>query len=249
MDPYRLSLALGGAAATIFVAFGAVFANGLGLVHDIERRAEVARDRAGGAGIELSFVTSRGWLTRHPRLSGGEALDDETRARVAEAIAETPGVGGVDWQARGTRSRAFSDSLEGQGAMHCQDDVEAMMRARSIRFTEASAALTPESRALLNEVAIALKPCVGSIIAVNGHTDRVGDENANIALSRARADAVRWALIGRGIPADGLRSAGYGSARPIEGLDPADDANRRIDFSVIEKVRIKPTPIDTPGPG
>lgn len=249
MNPYRLSLALAGAAATAFIAFGAVFANGLELVRGIERRAEVARDKAGGAGVELSFVTRQGWLTRHPRLSGGDGLDDGTRARVAAAIANTPGVGGVDWQARGQRSRAFSDSLDGQGGMHCQDDVEAILRARSIRFSEASAALTPESRALLNEVAAALKPCVGSIIAVTGHTDRIGDENANLALSKARADAVRWALIGRGLPADGLRSAGYGSARPIEGLDPADDANRRIDFSVIEKVRIKPTPIDTPGPG
>lgn len=249
MNPYRLSLALAGAAATASIAFGAVFANGLGLAHAIERRAEAARDKAGGTGVELSFVTSQGWLTRHPRLSGGEGLDDDTRARVAAAIADTPGVGGVNWQARGVRSRALSENLEGQGSLQCQGDVEAILRARSIRFSEASAALTRESRALLNEVASALKPCVGSIIAVTGHTDRLGDENANIALSKARADAVRWALIGRGIPADGLRSAGYGSARPIEGLDPADDANRRIDFSVIEKVRIKPTPIDTPGPG
>ncbi|MCK9543047.1 MAG: OmpA family protein, partial [Novosphingobium sp.] len=31
--------------------------------------------------------------------------------------------------------------------------------------------------------------------------------------------------------------------------DPADPANRRIEFSVLEPVRLKPTPVDTPGPG
>ena len=69
-----------------------------------------------------------------------------------------------------------------------------------------------------------------------------------ISRFRARAEAVRWALIGRGIPADGLRATGMGSKAPIKGLDPADPANRRIEFSVIATMPIKPTPIDTPGP-
>jgi OOP family OmpA-OmpF porin len=168
---------------------------------------------------------------------------------VARAIAAVPGVGGIRWQAGGVHAPTFSESGEEIGSSHCQSDVEAIIRVRSIRFSEASAAIDPASDALLNEVATALKRCVGSIIAVGGHTDRMGDENANVALSKARAEAVRWALIGRGIPADGLRAAGYGSSRPIEGLDPGDHANRRIDFSVIEKVRLQPTPIDTPGPG
>jgi OOP family OmpA-OmpF porin len=35
---------------------------------------------------------------------------------------------------------------------------------------------------------------------------------------------------------------------PVEGLDPADPANRRIEFSVVAKVATHPTPVDTPGP-
>jgi OOP family OmpA-OmpF porin len=248
VDPYRIALVFAGAAATAVIAFGAMLAHGPALVAGIERQANAARDAAGGYGIVARFTTDEGWLTRHPMLSGGDRLEDATRARAAVAIAAAPGVGGVSW-AGGSRALAFSHGGEEIGASHCQGDVEAIIRVRSIRFSEASAAIDPASEALLNEVATALKRCVGSIIAVNGHTDRMGDENANVALSKARADAVRWALIGRGIPADGLRAAGYGSSRPVEGLDPADDANRRIDFSVIEKVRIQPTPIDTPGPG
>lgn len=250
MNPYRLVLVLAGAAATAAIAFAATTANGPDLVASIAQQAEAARDRAGGAGIVIRFVTPEGWLTRHPMLSGGDRLDDEVRARAAAAIAAVPGVGGVHWQARGTRNRAFTEKArEARRTRHCQRDVEAVLKARSIRFSEASASIDPASEAVLDEVAAALGRCVGSIIAVTGHTDRVSDEGANLALSKARADAVRWALIGRGIPADGLRAAGHGSRKPVEGLDPTDPANRRIEFSVIEKVPLNPTPIDTPGPG
>ena len=71
---------------------------------------------------------------------------------------------------------------------------------------------------------------------------------SRLNLVNPNPDAVRMALVGRGIPSEGLRTAGLGSAKPVEGLDPIDSANRRIDFSVIEKVRLTPTPIDTPGP-
>ena len=57
------------------------------------------------------------------------------------------------------------------------------------------------------------------------------------------------ALVGRGIPADGLRAQGIGADRPVEGLEPTDAANRRIEFSVITSVPLRPTPVDTPGPG
>lgn len=249
MNRYRLALALAGAAATSLIAVGSDLAHSAAFIANLQKRTALARDRAGGEGIDVSFVTAQGWLTRHPRLSGGDGLEDAVRTRAAGAIAETPGVGGVHWQARGARSRAFVQTREMQGGMHCQTDVEAILRARSIRFSEASASIAPASQALLDEVASALEPCLGGIIAVTGHSNSSGDENANVALSKARADAVRWALVGRGIPADGLRTAGVGSSQPLEGLDPADPANRRIEFSVIEKVPLRPTPIDTPGPG
>lgn len=249
MNPYRLALVLAGAFATAVIALGAIMARGPALVASLEQQAAAARDKAGGQGIVIRFTTAQGWLTRHPALTGGDKLDDTTRARAAAAIADVPGIGGVRWQSGSRRTRTAADIADEQGAMHCQGDVEGILKARSIRFSESSAAIDPASETLLDEVAAALKPCLGSIIAVTGHTDRLGDEGANRALSRARADAVRWALIGRGIPADGLRAAGYGSSRPLEGLDPGDSANRRIEFSVIEKVPMRPTPIDTPGPG
>ncbi|MGH6746644.1 OOP family OmpA-OmpF porin [Novosphingobium sp. PhB57] len=239
MNPRRASIVAAGAVFCLALSFVATRVRGPVFIGQLEREAEAVRDQAGGPGVDLAFRDRYGWLTRHPVLSGGESLNSETRKRVAAAVAGVPGIGGISWSSEGD-----GDATK----LRCQDDVEAILASRSIRFTEASARIDPVSERLLDEVAKALRPCVGSIIAVTGHTDASGNPAANRALSLARAESVRWGLVGRGIPADGLRASGVGSKTPIEGLDPLDPANRRIEFSVIASAPVKPTPIDTPGP-
>jgi len=249
MDPYRFAIILAGAATSAVFAIASTFAHGPEFIAGLERQAARVRDAAGGKGVAIGFVTRQGWLTRHPALSAGEGLDEATRARAAAAIAAVPGVGAVTWRDSRSRRSGPGGAVRKVASLHCQEEVEAILRVRTIRFGESSARLDRASNKVLDEVAQALSPCVGSIIAITGHTDSNGDKEANLALSRARADAVRWALIGRGIPADGLRATGVGSAVPVARLDPADPANRRIEFSVIEAMPLKPTPVDTPGPG
>ncbi|MDE2595823.1 MAG: OmpA family protein [Sphingomonadales bacterium] len=249
MSSHRLALILAGAFATAVIALGGELAHGPKVVAGFEAQARAALDRAGGSAIAITFRTPQGWLTRHPELSGGDSLDPAVRARAAAAVAALPGIGGVRWALSRNLAVAAENTAAEDAPLHCQGDVEGILKARSIRFGEASAAIDPASSELLDEVAGALAPCVGSIIAVTGHTDAAGDEAANLALSIQRAEAVRAALIGRGIPADGLRAAGLGSKKPVPGLDPRDPANRRIEFSVIATVPLRPTPVDTPGAG
>lgn len=201
--------------------------------------------RAGGDGITAEFADRFGWPTRHPLLVGGEPHSEATRDAVAKAVARLPGVGGVRW----SDGSMLAQSSETQfSPLHCQDDVEALLAARTIRFEEASSTLMQASNTLIDEVAAALRPCLGSVISITGHTDATGDEEVNLALSKARARAVQRALIARGISREGLQVEGMGSSQPVEGLLPADPANRRIEFEVVETVPIEPTPIDTPGP-
>jgi len=212
----------------------------------VERLSNEAKEITAGTGVRPDFGTEAGWPTRHPLLTGGEKLPEARRDKLAKGIGAIAGVGGVRWADGSIRAQAAAASpLE---PLHCQRDVEALLRARTIRFEESSAAIDPASHELIGEVARALRPCLGSIIAITGHTDKSGTEPGNLALSSERAEAVRAALVSRGIPADGLRTRGMGSALPVEGLDPADPANRRIEFSVIAIVPLRPTPVDTPGP-
>jgi OmpA-OmpF porin, OOP family len=242
---YSITLVLIGALVTAVLAMASTLAQGPVLIAGLEKASQNALV---GTGIRAVFVDRYGWLTRHPMLFGGSALNDTARARAAGAIAALPGVGGVRWQVIRART-ALASEAGVPASLHCQQDVEGILKARTIRFAEASASLDPASGEVLDEVAAALAPCLGSIIAVTGHTDAGGDPRGNLALSLARAEAVRASLVGRGIPADGLRAQGLGAERPVEGLEPIDAANRRIEFSVITSVPLQPTPVDTPGPG
>lgn len=240
----KLALALVGGGA-IALSGGAVLTalTGDAFMGPVVVAAKEAVRSSKGGDIALSFTTARGWISRHPVLIGGEDLPEDTRAAVARAVAAVPGVGGVRWQSAGTRPPEGGQSFE---PLHCQQDVEGLLRSRSIRFEEGSASLVPASDILLDEVAEALRPCAGAIIAITGHTDRSGSEAANAALSMERARAVREALVRRGIPREGLRARGLGSERLARGLSPSDPANRRIEFSVLRTEPLTPTPIDTP---
>lgn len=244
MRAYALVLIAAGGFATAVLALASEVAHGPRLVAALEHRAASALAAAGTPSVTARFHDSRGWLTRHPELVGGEGLDSAARTRAAQAVAALPGVGGVRWEDTGGMQAVIAEA----GQHDCKSDVDAILKSRTIRFAEASAAIDPASHELLDEVAQALRPCLGSVIAIIGHTDGQGQEPANVALSQARAEAVRGALVRRGIAAHGLRARGVGSARPVAGLDPADPANRRIEFSVILPAPVRPTPVDTPGP-
>ncbi len=204
-------------------------------------KSAIAKD--GARGVQARFATSGGWPSRHPLLSGGEKVNLATRGKVARDVAAIPGVGGVRWADGSIMAQRSTAPVR---PMHCQGDVEALLQARTIRFDESSSAIDAGSSELLDEVAAALRPCLGSIIAITGHTDSSGSKALNLQLSDERAAAVEDALVARGIPRDGLRARGLGSQQPMTGLDPTDPANRRIEFSVIAIVPLAPTPIDTP---
>lgn len=71
-------------------------------------------------------------------------------------------------------------------------------------------------------------------ITVIGHTDSVGELEANDALSRERAAAVREMLIEAGVPAASIDVAGRGEREPvIKTPDDTDEPlNRRVEISV-----------------
>jgi OOP family OmpA-OmpF porin len=66
--------------------------------------------------------------------------------------------------------------------------------------------------------------------SVTGHADRAGSENYNMALSLRRANAVRQALIARGVSPDSITVAGRGESEPtVPTADSVkEQANRRV---------------------
>ena len=53
-------------------------------------------------------------------------------------------------------------------------------------------------------------------IVVTGHTDRLGTDKINKALSQRRADAVKSYLVGKGVAANRIQAVGKGSTQPVK---------------------------------
>jgi len=75
------------------------------------------------------------------------------------------------------------------------------------------------------------------MIRIEGHTDDVGADVTNLKLSQSRADAVKKALVFRGIAENRLDAVGFGEMRPISS-NASDDGraeNRRVEFIIVDR--------------
>ncbi len=98
-------------------------------------------------------------------------------------------------------------------------------------FGVASSELTTDSASGIDELAVYLKANPDAQVGISGHSDRIGSKIANLAVSRARADAVRTALEARGIDASRITAFGYGARLPIASNATAEGRrlNRRVE--------------------
>ena len=111
------------------------------------------------------------------------------------------------------------------------------IRLDNIGFEFAKATLTPDSKKELDELADMLIDYPLMQIEVEGHTDDVGSDASNLALSEARAKAVVDFLRDRKVEKDRITWKGYGETQP---LNPNDSEahralNRRVEFRVLHK--------------
>jgi len=103
-----------------------------------------------------------------------------------------------------------------------------------IFFEFNSTKLTPEAQALLDKVGAALASDeLGEFrFSVEGHTDSIGTDAANLSLSEARAAAVKEYLIAQGVPTVRLATTGHGESNPV-GSNETDEGrqrNRRVEL-------------------
>jgi len=111
----------------------------------------------------------------------------------------------------------------------CNEEFAAALSTSTINFTTGSATIDASSQSLLEALAQTANQCAGALL-IEGHTDSVGNEDSNMALSQERATAVQNALSELGVANARLSAAGYGESQPIASNDDAAGRaqNRRI---------------------
>ena len=104
----------------------------------------------------------------------------------------------------------------------------------TLYFVEGKDEFTDESKRAFDGVLVEIAQRPVPDVLVIGHTDRVGNDAFNDALSRQRAEVVRRALVARGIAAENIVIAGRGKREPIvptaDGV--AEARNRRVEILV-----------------
>lgn len=121
-----------------------------------------------------------------------------------------------------------------QAVTNCEEELSRLLEAARIEFASGSVVLNVASAPVLDLAARAASDCPGTL-RVEGHTDNTGNPALNDALSLRRAEAVRAAMIDRGVPADRLIAAGYGQTNPVGDNETADGRarNRRIEIRIV----------------
>lgn len=107
----------------------------------------------------------------------------------------------------------------------------------NLNFEFGTTKLTPESQQTVTDLIVILKAFPSTETRLEGHTDSVGDAEANKKLSQDRADAVKSIMVTNGIDASRLSTTGYGQEKPVAANDTEDGRaqNRRTELVVVKK--------------
>ncbi len=117
--------------------------------------------------------------------------------------------------------------LEQQEENHQPDDIAACRQVfedayakiaaakYTVFFDFGSARLTRAGRDIVAQAATNAKAAGITHFDIVGHTDTVGSNRANLALSKARAAAVRDALVAKGFRARNIKVTGVGESAPL----------------------------------
>jgi OmpA-OmpF porin, OOP family len=105
-----------------------------------------------------------------------------------------------------------------------------------VLFDTGKSSLKPGAYATIDRLANALKEVSTRAVVIEGHTDSVGSEQYNQALSEQRALAVQSALMQRGVTASQIRTAGMGEGLPVASNDSPSgrQQNRRVEVVFTE---------------
>ena len=114
-----------------------------------------------------------------------------------------------------------------------------LIRPVGLIFSSGSSQIETEYFALLRQLQDAIRIFPESTIIIEGHTDSFGGDAANLALSQARAEAVRAYLLAnmRGLSPADVEPVGFGESRPVANNETVEGRakNRRIDIVIRPK--------------
>jgi len=113
-----------------------------------------------------------------------------------------------------------------------QTDRGMVLTLGNVLFDTGDDTLKPGADELVSRLSQFMQTHPDIKVRIEGHTDSVGTDSYNEALSQRRANAVATALETRGVPASQIQAVGRGKSAPVAGNDTSAgrQQNRRVEI-------------------
>lgn len=167
-------------------------------------------------------------------LSGDDATERRQRALVGAGVGGLAGGAIGNYQDR--QERALREKMAGTGVeVVRQGDNITLNMPSNITFDFDRSDLKSQFYPVLNDVAATLQEYNQTIVEVAGHTDSVGTDAYNQALSERRAASVGNYLMSKGLMRDRFILVGAGETRPVASNDTEAGRaqNRRVEITLV----------------
>lgn len=127
--------------------------------------------------------------------------------------------------------------VSNQGCPEIEKEVQEILKTAfdNLEFETGKDIIKQESLPSLTELADVLVKKKEWKLQIAGHTDNVGNDQANLILSKKRAEAVKAFMISKGINAERLTALYFGETQPIGDNNTAEgrQKNRRVEMTIV----------------
>ena len=115
-----------------------------------------------------------------------------------------------------------------------QTDRGMLVTLGDVLFEFGRADIKPGSQGALRKLADYLQQHTDRRVLIEGYTDSVGSDAANLALSQRRAESVAAALGAMGVATSRISTRGYGESYPVadNGTETNRALNRRVEVYI-----------------
>jgi outer membrane protein OmpA-like peptidoglycan-associated protein len=203
---------------------------------EAEARAREAEEKAREAEEARLAAQSEGERAARAKMEAEARKREAEQARLA-AMAEAE---------RAEKARAAADKFKAEADQLMKEvsQLKGQLTERGIvltmgdvLFATDQSTLSPNAHRNVEKLAEFLQKYPKRNVLIEGHTDNVGADEYNLSLSQRRAEAVKEALVAKGIDPGRIWTKGYGKRYPVASNDtPAGrQLNRRVEVIILNE--------------
>jgi outer membrane protein OmpA-like peptidoglycan-associated protein len=196
---------------------------------EAEARAREAEERAREAEEARLAAQSEGERAARAKMEAETRRREAEQARLA-AMAEAE---------RAEKAKAEADQLMKEVSQLKGQLTERgiVLTMGDVLFATDQSTLSPNANRNVEKLAEFLQKHPKRNVLIEGHTDSVGPDEYNLSLSQRRAEAVKEALVAKGIDPGRIWTKGYGKKYPVASNDTPTgrQLNRRVEVIILNE--------------